>query len=166
MKKPATQLTAPREHGWDIAFTRLSLQVMPQVETCLRELAQHFHGIGLSCDRQVRQTPRGLSAFLAVVGRRGLLFIVDITLIDGMAVDSQAGAALHIRLLDACGDTVAHCSSQPVAGAPQFESTPEGVLAAAGLRQAVTSIYVTAIAHFDLVPKAARQVNASSATGA
>ena len=104
MVQPHPVPAPPGEPAWDIAFTRLTLAVRPQVDACVLELTRRFQAIGLGCDAQSRQTPRGLATFLAVVGQRGLLFIVDITLIDGMAVDRGPCAALDIRLLDACGD--------------------------------------------------------------
>ena len=151
---------APCERGWDIAFTRISREVLQQVDACVQEMTFRFQGIGLNCDRQVRQTPRGVSTFLAVTGDRGLLFIVDITLIDGMAVARQPGAALDIRLLDACGDTVSHCARTSAPGAPLYHASVPDVVAAAGLARSITTVCVTAMAHFDLVPPVGRAIRA------
>jgi hypothetical protein len=152
MGKLASQSARPGDHGWDIAFTRMSLQVAPLVEACVQGLMLRFQAIGLRCDLQSRHTPRGLSTFLAAVGPRGLLFIVDITMIDGMAVAERRGAALDVRLLDACGDTVAHCAVAAATEAQAYGDCAEEVIAAAGLARVATAVFVMAIAHFDLVP--------------
>jgi len=131
----------------------MSRQVAPEVDACLRELAPRFQAIGLHCDLQSRQTPRGQSSLLAAVGRRGLLFIVDITLIDGMVVAGLRGATLDVRLLDACGDTVAHCSAAE-SGAPVYRTSADEVIAAAELARSSTSVFVMAMGHFDLVAAA------------
>ncbi len=152
---PAT----PSGRGWDIAFTRISRDVLLEVDACVQEMKLRLLAIGLSCDRQVRQTPRGVSTFLAVAGDRGLLFIVDVTLIDGMAVAQHRGAALDIRLLDACGDTVSHCALATAPGAPIYRSSAHEVVAAAGLARSITTVCVTAMAHFDLVPPTGRAIS-------
>jgi hypothetical protein len=154
MGKLAPKPAGPAEPGWDIAFTRMSREVTQHVEAWVRELTLRFKTIGLTSDTQVRQTPRGLSTFLAVVGQRGLLLIVDITLIDGMAITRHPGVALDIRLLDACGDIVAHCASTPVT--PVFHATSDQVIAAAGMPRSATSVYVMAMGHFDLMSVRAR----------
>jgi hypothetical protein len=152
MGKPSPQSALPGDTGWDIAFTRISRDVTPRVDACVRELTTRFLAVGLHCDLQSRHTPRGLSRFLSAVGRRGLLFIVDITLIDGMAVSGVRGAALDVRLLDACGDTVSHCSSRAESGAPVYRTDADGVMAASRLARSAISAFVMAMGHFDLVP--------------
>ena len=157
MRKPALQSSVPGnpdDPGWDIAFTRIARGVAPYVAACVQALSLRFQTIGLQCDPQSRQTPRGESSLLAVVGRRGLLFIVDITLIDGMAVAGLRGAALDVRLLDACGDTVGHCSAAGGPGARFFRTVTDEVIAAADLARAATSVFVMAMGHFDLVTSA------------
>ena len=154
MGKPSPQSALPGYTDWDIAFTRISRQVTPEVDACLRELAPQFQAIGLHCDLQSRQTPRGQSSLLAAVGQRGLLFIVDITLIDGMVVAGLRGATLDVRLLDACGDTVAHCSAAAAYGAPVYRTSADEVIAAAELARSATSVFVMAMGHFDLVTAA------------
>jgi hypothetical protein len=149
----------PLVPGWDIAFTRICQEVLQSVEACVQELSRRFQASGLDCDAQARHTARGLSTFLAVVGRRGLLFIVDITLIDGMMVAGIAGAALDICLLDACGDAVSQCSRPPFA-APAFHATASQVVAAADLVRAATSVFVMAMGHFDLVTTDERGIGA------
>ncbi|MBT9493168.1 MAG: hypothetical protein IV107_12685 [Paucibacter sp.] len=175
----------PNTPTWDISFTRLANAVRPQLDACGLELARRFKTIGWACDTSVRQTPRGVSTLLALVGQRGLICIVDMTLIDGMAVGQGPCAALDMRLLDASGDVVAeglasgelshafhpHLSApRPVASrqAPRggAETTWErpGVLFlesaqafnAAHLARALTAVYVTSLAHFDLLRSAAR----------
>jgi hypothetical protein len=150
MGKRGSNPAGPAEPGWDIAFTRMSREVTRHVDAWVRELALRFKNIGLAAETQVRQTPRGLSTFLAVVGRRGLLLIVDITLIDGVAVGRHPGASLDVRLLDACGDIVARCAT------PLFQTSSEQVIAAAGLARSATSVYVMAMGHFDLSSASAR----------
>jgi hypothetical protein len=158
MDKPAPIPPAP-PLGWEIAFTRISRSVLPPIEACMADMTRQFEAIGLSCDRQVRQTPRGLSAFLAVVGQRGLLFIVDFTLVDGMAVAGQPGAALDIRVLDACGGVVAQCGAAPGDRGPaDYLARPEQVLAASPLERSATSVYMLAMGHFDLIPKRPRGI--------
>jgi len=154
MGKPSPQSALPGHTDWDIAFTRMSRQVGPEVDACLRELALRLQAIGLHCKLQSRQTPRGESSLLAAVGRRGLLFIVDITLIDGMAVAGLRGATLDVRLLDACGDTVAHCSAESGSGAPVYRTSADEVIAAVDLARSATSVFVMAMGHFDFVAAA------------
>jgi hypothetical protein len=154
MGEPPPQSALPGYTDWDIAFTRISRQVAPEVDACLGKLAFRLQAIGLHCELQSRQTPRGQSSLLAAVGRRGLLFIVDITLIDGMAVAGLRGAMLDVRLLDACGDTVAHCSAAAGSGAPVYRTGADEVIAAAELARSATSVFVMAMGHFDLVAAA------------
>lgn len=154
MGKPSPQSTRLGHTDWDIAFTRMSRQMAPEVDACLRGLALRFQAIGLHCDLQSRPTPRGQSSLLAAVGRRGLLFIVDVTLIDGMAVAGLRGATLDVRLLDACGDTVAHCSAAAGSGALVYRTSADEVIAAAELSRSATSVFVMAMGHFDLVTAA------------
>jgi len=144
MGKLGPRHARPPESGWDIAFTRMSQELAPHIGAWVSELTLRFKAFGLTTETQVRQTPRGLSTFLAVVGRQGLLLIVDITLIDGMTVGRQPGASLDVRLLDACGDIVA------LRAAPPFQTASEQVIAATGLEQSLTAVYVMAMGHFDL----------------
>jgi hypothetical protein len=141
----------PSEPAWDIEFTRLSRVVQPRLDTCLLDLARRFLTLGLGCDLQLRQTPRGLSRFLAVVGRRGLLCIVEVTLIDGMAVDQGPRAAWDLRLLDASGDVVAEGWTESLEGAAAV-APPAGPFAlGSGLARAATAVFVSALGHFDLL---------------
>ena len=149
MGKSSPQSALPGYTDWDIAFTRISRQVAPEIDACLRELAPRLQAMGLHCDLQSRQTPRGQSSLLAAVGQRGLLFIIDITLIDGMAVAGLRGATLDVRLLDACGDTVAHCSAE--AGTTVYRTNADEIIAAVDLARSATSVFVMAMGHFDLV---------------
>jgi hypothetical protein len=150
----------PGAPGWDIAFTRISRQVMPAVDAWVQHLVGRFRSIGLHCDVQSRHTPRGESTFLAAVGQRGLLFVVDITLIDGVAVERVFGAVLDVRLLDAEGDTVMHCSTSPDDQAPSYFDGAAALLAATDLPRCGTSLFVAALAHFGLVSSAERNVGA------
>lgn len=145
MSQPSSDPAAPANHGWDIAFTRFSRAVQPGIDACMQALTRQFEVTGLHCQSQVSQTPRGLSTFLSVVGRRGLLFIVDITVIDGMALAQVPAVALDIRLLDGCGDAVTQ------AVAPTFHAIGPALMAAADLARATTSVYLEALAHFDLL---------------
>lgn len=65
MSEPRAFPAPPSEPAWDVSVTRLLRAVRPQVEACAQGLARRFHAIGLGSDTQVRQTPRGLSTFLA-----------------------------------------------------------------------------------------------------
>lgn len=141
----------PRDLSWDIAFTKLSREVAPMVSACTSALALRLEAGPLTCDIQTRQTPRGISTFLSVIGQRGLVCIVDFTLVDGMAVSRHPGAALDVRLLDARGDVEASCSPNRASGAQGFHKTGESISAAAGLGLSVTSIHLIAMGHFDLV---------------
>ena len=145
MGNPAPQTPNPGARGWDIAFTRLSREVLPQVEAGVQELTHRFQAYGLLCDVQMRHTPRGLSTFLSVVGQRGLLFIVDVTLIDGMEVAGCPGAALDVRMLDARGETVAHCAATTEPGAPAYGARSSEILAAADLGHCVSIMFVIAV---------------------
>ena len=147
----------PGEPSWDIAFTRLTRDVLPRVEACALDLARRFQAIGLGSDTHVRQTPRGLSTFLALVGQRGLICIIDMTLVDGMAVGQGPCAALDIRLLDACGDVVADGLASGVQGRTALETSSAQALTSTNLDRAATAVYVATLGHFDLLRPVARQ---------
>ena len=100
------------------------------------------------------QTPRGLSTFLALIGQRGLVCIVDLTLVDGMAIGLGPRASLDIRLLDACGDVVAGGLASGVSGLASgetCETSAAATLSAESLDRAATAVYVAALAQFDLL---------------
>jgi hypothetical protein len=151
MNHPKNARLPPGEHAWDITFTRIAFSVLPQVEACMFSLARRFCAMGLTSDTQVRQTPRGQSVFLSLIGRYGLAGIVDCTLVDGMAVGQGPAATLDTRLLDACGDVVAigltnsvrirHLQTPPPAQGHVLEN----------LDRAATGIYVEALAQFNLL---------------
>ena len=145
---------SPSVPTWDIAFTRLAHATRPRVEACARDLVHRFEAIGLTTDVEVRQTPRGLSTFIAVVGDRGLICIVDLTLIDGMAVHTGPIATLDVRLIDACGDIAA----DGLAGHRNPQALPavlgDTVLQTEPLDEASATVYLAALAHFDLFPPA------------
>ena len=150
MGNPVPQTPFPRDHGWEIAFTRLSRKLLPEVEAAARGLTLRFQARGLLCDVQMRHTPRGLSTFLSVMGQRGLLFIIDLTLIDGMTVARCPGSALDVRMLDASGETVAQCAAARVPGAPIYATRAGEILAAANLARCATTMFVIAVGKFDL----------------
>jgi hypothetical protein len=143
----------PGEPAWDITFTRLAQAVQPGVEACALDLARRLEAIGVGSEMQVRQTPRGLSTFLALLGRRGLIGLVDMTLVDGMAVGHGPCATLDIRLLDACGDAVADGLTVSV-----LDRSLHGAAALQALQahmaRAATAVYVETLAHFDLLQPA------------
>ncbi len=146
----------PRQPAWDITVTRLVRAVRPQVEACALDLARRFEAIGLSSDTQVRQTPRGLSTFLALVGQRGLICIIDMTLVDGMAVGQGPCAVLDIRLLDACGDVAADGLAGEGLGRPCHETAAAEALSRESLERAAVAVYVATLAQFDLLRPGAR----------
>jgi hypothetical protein len=156
MVQPHSIPAPPSEPAWDITFTRLTQAVRPQIEECVLDLARRFQAIGLGSDAQVRQTPRGLSTFLALVGQRGLICIVDMTLVDGMAIDQGPCAALDIRLLDACGDVVADGLASGVHGRAFREASAAQALMSENLDRAATAVYVATLAQFDLLRPVAR----------
>jgi hypothetical protein len=148
--------TPPSQPAWDITVTRLARAMRPQVEVFAQDLARRFQAIGLDSDMQVRQTPRGLSTFLALVGQRGLICIIDLTLVDGMAVGQGPCAALDIRLLDACGDVAAQGLAS---GAPEracHGTSAAGALSPESLDRAATAVYVATLAQFDLLRPVSR----------
>jgi hypothetical protein len=147
---------SPAANGWDIEFTRLAREVQGRVRALVQDLTQRFHAAGLDCDVQIRQTPRGLSTFLALVGQRGLLCIVDMTLIDGMAVACEPGAALDIRLLDACGDSAARWSPHLPDGASVYQATSDRVLAVDQVGLCATAIHLLVMGIFGLPISASR----------
>ena len=151
MGNPVPFPRAPAAIGWDMAFTRLSNAMQERVRSLVQDLTSRLHAAGLGCDVQVRQTPRGVSTLLAVVGQRGLMFIVDITLVDGMSVGRQPGARLDIRLLDACGDVAATCSASSSDGEPAFQTLPDRILAWTQVGPCSTAVYVLAMGHFGLI---------------
>lgn len=144
----------PAASGWDIEFTRLSGKVLRRVQKLVQELAARFGAAGLECDVRVRQTPRGLSTYLAVVGQRGLLFIVDMTLIDGLAVARLRGACLDIRLLDGCGDPAVHCSPHSLDDVSAFRTTLDEIMAEDQIGPCATTICLLAMGHFGLIAAA------------
>ena len=156
MSQPHALPAPPSEPAWDITFTRLTRAVQPRVEACAQGLARRFQAIGLCSDMQVRQTPRGLSTFLALVGQRGLICIVDLTLVDGMAVGQGPCASLDIRLLDACGDVVADGLASGVLGRACHETSAAEALSQENLDRAATAVYVATLAQFDLLRPVAR----------
>ena len=154
MSQPQATPTPPSEPAWDIAFTRLTRAVQPRVEACRLDLALRFQAIGLGSDTTVTQTPRGLSTFLALLGQRGLVCIVDLTLVDGMAVGLGPCVSLDIRLLDACGDVVAGGLASSVLGRASgetCEASAAETLSAESLDRAATAVFVAALAQFDLL---------------
>ena len=159
MGKSVPRSDGPGARDWDIGFTRVWRDVQPQIDACLLELKRRFQSVGLSCadfKMQTRQTPRGQSTFLSVVGWRGLLFIVDITLIDGMKVAGCPGAALHVRLLDACGDIVENSTANANGVSQRYRTVASEIIESAGLAATASSAYLMAICHFDLADSIAR----------
>ena len=112
--------------------------------------------MGLSCDTEVRPMPRGLSTLLTLVGKRGLICIVDMTLVDGMAVGQGSCAGLEIRLLDACGDMVDDGLISDAAGRTFLDAAAAAALIAQSLDRTATGIYVATLAHFDLLQPLSR----------
>ena len=151
MNPPNFTPAAPGEPAWDLTFTRLTQAISPQIEACVRSLERRFRAIGLSSENQVRQTPRGLSTFLALVGQRGLICIVDMTLIDGMAMGEGQWVALDIRLLDACGDVAAEGLGKGVQGRTFQDASAAQALLKETMDQTATAIYVAALGHFCLL---------------
>jgi hypothetical protein len=91
-----------------------------------------------------------------------LLCIVDMTLIDGMAVARESGAALDIRLLDACGDCVAKCLPHLPHlphlpdGASIYQATSDAILAADQVGRRATAIHLLVMGNFGLPGSALR----------
>lgn len=141
----------PGEPGWDITVTRLMQAMRPRVEACALDLVRRFQALGLGSETQVRQTPRGLSTFLALVGKRGLICIVDMTLVDGMAIGRGPCAALDIRLLDACGDVVAGDLAIGVQGRSLHATSAAEAWQTDHMERAATAVYVAALVHFELL---------------
>jgi hypothetical protein len=157
MQNPHTNPTQPcAMPPWDISFTRLALAMRPWFEACTFVLERRLQTIGLGIDTQVRQTPRGLSTYLSLLGERGLICIVDMTLVDGMAVNHGPCAALEIRLLDACGDVVVDGLADGLPGSTGLESSTALALMSGNPERAATAVYVAALGHFDLLRPAAR----------
>ena len=148
---------APIDPGWDIRFTRLAQAWRTPIELCALDLARRFQAIGLGSELQVRLTPRGLSTFLALLGRRGLICIVDLTLVDGRALGQGPHAALDIRLIDACGEVVAQGLAGALPGQAELEDAADQALPAAQLGRLATVVYIATLAHFELLQPATRQ---------
>jgi hypothetical protein len=149
----ADSLPLPGSHAarcWDMEFTRIARDVQGRVRVLVQDLTTRFLAVGLDCDVQTRQTPRGLSTFLALVGQRGLLCMVDVTLIDGMAIAREPGATLDIRLLDACGDSAARISPHLNDGKTTYQATSDGILAIDQVAACATAIHVTVMGMFGL----------------
>jgi len=126
------------------------VRVRVRVRVLVQDVTARFVAAGLDCDVQARQTRRGLSTFLAPVGQRGLLCMVDMTLIDGMAIARERGAALDIRLLDACGDSAARCSPHLGDGAPAYRATSDGILSIDPVAACATAIRLRVMGMFGL----------------
>lgn len=141
---------APSQPSWEITVTRLAQALQPRLDACAQALLRRFQGIGLRGDVQTRQTPHGQSTFLALVGQRGLIGIVDISLLDGMALGQEPYVALDVRLLDACGDVVmaALAQREPLQSAAELASSD--AFSPESLDRAMTTVYVASLAQFDL----------------
>lgn len=163
MPTPSPTTAPPGEPAWDITFTRLTRIVLPALEACMQGLAGRFQAMGLTCETRVAQTPRGLSVFLALLGPRGLIGIVDLTVMDGQVVGQVLGkaqaraqgkvpsAALDMRLLDACGDVVAADLARH--GPDRVFHDAQGAARAITpdqLDPMLTTVYLAALALFDL----------------
>jgi hypothetical protein len=146
----------PSEPSWDIRFTRLTQAVRPRLEQCARDLGRRFQAIGLCSELQVRQTPRGLSFFLVLIGQRGLVCIIDMSLVDGTPIGQGPRALLDIRLLDACGEVAAVGLASAIHG--RSFRDPRTALTVINERWELcaTGIFVGALAHFDLLQPVAR----------
>jgi hypothetical protein len=142
----------PGEPAWDIQFTRLASVVGPQMTACTEDIVRRFRSMGLGCDAQTRQTPRGVSNFVAVMGERGLICIVDITLLDGMALGQGAYASLETRLLDARGDVVATALGKSVDGQTFNAVSAANVITTQNLGQVATAVFVAALGLFRCRP--------------
>jgi hypothetical protein len=156
MAQPHPAPAPPSTPAWDITFTRLSQVMQAPVEAFALRLARCFQAIGLGTDTQVRQTPRGQSTFLALVGERGLICIVDMTLVDGMPIGQGPCTALEIRRLTACGDVVAEDLAHGLPGRTCLETAAAQALISGNLAQAATVIYVATLGHFDQIRPVAR----------
>ena len=151
MAQPHHTSAPPSEPVWDVTFTRVSNAVGPTVNSFLLELVRLFRAVGLGTEQQGGQTPRGTSAFLSVVGSRGLLCIVDITLIDGMAVGQGPRTSLDIRLLDACGEIIVGNIANGLRDWAAPEDLTGRAVQSETLSRAATSVYVSALGHFELL---------------
>ena len=156
MAPPYAFSLVPNEPSWDIRFTRLTQAVRPDLEHCAHDLGRRFRAIGISSELRVRQTPRGLSFFLVLIGQRGLVCIIDMSLVDGTAVGQGPCALLDIRLLDACGEVAAAGLSSAMHG--RSFRDPRTALTVINERWELcaTGIFVGALAHFDLLQPVAR----------
>jgi len=156
MTQPHDTPAPPGLPAWDISYTRMARAVIPLAEACTHHLARRFHALGLTSSIQLRPMPRGLSTFLALVGQRGLVCFVDITLVDGMAVGHGPCAWLEMQLLDACGDVVSTHLSSDTAGHRFDPASMAQAHIADSLDRAATGVYVATLAHFDLLQPQAR----------
>ena len=141
---------SPLLPSWDLTYTRLARQALQQLERHVRPLTTRFESRGLACQSQVRATPRGMSMFLAVIGRSGLLFILDYTLVDGMAVARQHGAALDLRLLGSGGEAIASLSGPARQGHSGFHTSFEQVMAALDDALDANAVFAKVAMLFDL----------------
>lgn len=157
MVKPVPDLAAPSPYGWDIAFTKIHRALQPHVDAGMLDLMRRFQAVGLLGELQMRQTPRGQSTFLSLSDRRGLLFIVDVTLVNGLVVARQQGARLDIRLLDGNGDVLAAGLVGDETDKAIYHLGAEQVIDAADLARAIPSVYLLAICCIDVHPVANQQ---------
>ncbi len=143
---PHADRTAPAD--WDIQFTRLSLEVFEMARYCLQDLTLLLSNLGLQSEVLTRQTPRGVSTYVSVIGQRGLLCIFDFTIIDGMRTARQAGAALEVRLLDAEGDVASEFSAAPPGARAAFGAVAAEIVSATGAGLSPAVLLSTMTAHF------------------
>jgi hypothetical protein len=158
MKNHYHSPSPPGGPAWDITFTRIARAVQPQIQASAGRLAQLFRKLGCASDLQIRQTPRGQSVFLSLIGWLGLTGIVDFTLVDGMAVGTGPCALLDARLLDACGDVVAVGLASGVRLQMTHDNTMAPTCVLDGLGQLETAVYVAALAQFNLLRSPVRNV--------
>jgi hypothetical protein len=141
----------PHEPNWDVTFTRLAQLAQPLIKILGLDLARRFNSLGLSSNWQVRPTPRGVSHFLALVGQRALICIVDMTLVDGMTVGEGHRAKLDIRLLDACGEVVAGGLGSELQARSFHDGLSAQAVISGNLKQTAATVYVAALGHFELL---------------
>jgi hypothetical protein len=151
MDSPQPHTAPPGQAGWDIRFTRLARAMQPQIDAFAQGLGRRFQALGQGIDIQVRQTPRGMSTFVALVGQRGLVCIIEVTWVDGMAIGQGPCATLDIRLLDACGEVVADGLAGGLQDASFDKTSVAAALSPEHLHRAATALYVATLGHFDLL---------------
>jgi len=156
----ATTITThhkPPHPGWDIALSRMWLQVSADVATCLRTLATRFDAVGLDCEIRTRLGPRSVATVMSVCTPSQRLFELEYTLVDGMQASGMPGAVLVLRLLDTDGQPLAAGSTGSSCTRSPYLDSAAKIVADCGDCLSAASVHEVVSRHFDLLHRRRRE---------